>query len=713
MIEIGTSIGRYHILERLGEGGMAIVYKAYDTRLERDVALKVIRVDAFPPAILERVLKRFEREALSLARLSHPNIVKVFDFGEHAGAPYLVMEFIPGGTLKQLTGRPMPWKKAGLLLIPIAQALDYAHQKGVVHRDVKPANIMMAEQGQPMLTDFGIARLLEEGGGATLTGTGVGIGTPEYMAPEQGMGRPTDGRADVYSLGIVYYELITGCKPFSADTPMAVVFKQMTDPLPPPGKYTPGIPAAVEKFLFKALAKQPEDRFDNMHSLSSALSSLTMDTPPISETLTEAFAQLKPAEKVRVDGEETGEETFDLGVTPPSVAARPDTIRETPPPDRPSVDHRKMAAQPEPVIEKTEVPPQQPEVAKNPPEIKSEKAKVEPHYSIGKAVKIDISHWIVEWTKLLQPSITWLKRMAKNRFSWVWLGVVLLSLFAIVLVNASSSNQRANAYIGTKITTLYLTSNRDDSRQIYSQNQADGTLIRITDPQKGECFTPAVVRDGLLYATCVRNGRMGIYSQDPSSGIFTPVTQTASGNCWEPAIGPFENLYFTCDREGKREIYSQDSQTGAVYRITDLAQGESWDPALGLNNDLYFTSDRDGSTQIYHQSSKTGIVERVTDPEKGWCWSPHLGSNNVLFFNCHRDGSTQIYSMDYATGEVFRVTDSSVGENWDLIPGPNNYLYLTSNRDGKREAYSMDSQTGVVNRVTNTNGNGESWTSED
>ncbi len=237
----GQTIDRYHILEQIGEGGMAVVYKAYDTRLEREVAIKIIRKEAFPPEALDRIFKRFEREAKALARLAHPNIVKVHDYGEYEGSPYLVMEYQPGGTLKSMLGKPHPWNVVSKLMIPVANAFGYAHDKGILHRDVKPSNILITENSEPMLTDFGIAKLLEMSDGQTLTGTGLGVGTPEYMAPEQGLGKEVDARADVYSLGVVLYELVTGRKPYTADTPMAVIIKHMTDPLPRPGEVLHGI----------------------------------------------------------------------------------------------------------------------------------------------------------------------------------------------------------------------------------------------------------------------------------------------------------------------------------------------------------------------------------------------------------------------------------------------------------------------------------------
>jgi serine/threonine protein kinase len=265
----GQSLGRYHILEQLGEGGMATVYKAYDTRLERNVAVKIILQGKQQS---EQFIKRFEREAKTLASLSHPNIVSVIDYGEQDGLPYLVMEYIPGGTLKhKLNGQPMPWQAAARSLIPIARALGAAHAMKIIHRDVKPANILITQSGEPMLSDFGIAKILEQEETLALTSSGVGIGTPEYMAPEQGLGKGVDGRADIYALGITFYELVTGRKPYRADTPMAILHKQLSESLPAPSKFRPEIPALVENVLFKALAKDPKNRYQNMEEFAQAL----------------------------------------------------------------------------------------------------------------------------------------------------------------------------------------------------------------------------------------------------------------------------------------------------------------------------------------------------------------------------------------------------------------------------------------------------------
>lgn len=287
---IGQSLGRYHILEGLGEGGMAIVYKAYDTRLESEVAVKVIRIERLAPEILQRAMKRFEREAKSLAQLTHPNLVKVLDYGEYEGQPYLVMPYLMGGTLKQkLKGQPMPWQEAARLLIPIARALDYAHKRGLIHRDVKPSNILITESGEPMLTDFGVAKIIDEGATVDLTGTSAAVGTPEYMAPEQATSKNLDHRADIYALGIVFYEMVTGRRPFQADTPLAVLFKQATEALPRPTQFIPTLPAEVEKILVKALAKKPEDRYQSagemVHSIETLLSGVAPAARPQPEII--------------------------------------------------------------------------------------------------------------------------------------------------------------------------------------------------------------------------------------------------------------------------------------------------------------------------------------------------------------------------------------------------------------------------------------------
>jgi serine/threonine protein kinase len=319
---IGKSLGRYHILEQLGEGGMAVVYKAYDTRLEADVGVKVIRTENILPSALDRTLKRFEREAKALARLTHPNIVRVTDFGEHDGKPYLVMPYLSGGTLKKQLGKPIEWQEAMRLLLPIARALDYAHRQNLIHRDVKPSNILITADGEPMLTDFGIAKVLDLEETADLTGTGMGIGTPEYMAPEQWTGK-TSSQSDLYSLGVILYEMITGRKPYTAETPAAILLKQATEPLPRPSGIVNGLPDKVEKILIKALARDQKDRYGNMGDFSKAIeNSMKLGVLPVERP--KALPVSKPVGKT-MDTMATVDQDWEEAQTPQTV---PPTKRE-------------------------------------------------------------------------------------------------------------------------------------------------------------------------------------------------------------------------------------------------------------------------------------------------------------------------------------------------------------------------------------------------
>lgn len=263
----GQMLGPYQIIAPMGQGGMATIYKAYHARLDRTVAIKMMH-----QAFLEdqNFLSRFEREAQIVAKLEHPNIVPVYDFADYEGQPYLVMKYIEGQTLKALNDR------AGLsaddvlrVMQPIADALDYAHRQGVLHRDIKPSNIILGTDGTIYLTDFGLARLAQLGQ-STLS-TDLLVGTPNYISPEQAMGtKDIDSRTDLYSLGVVLYELVVGRVPFSADTPFAVIHDHIYTPLPAPSSINPNINPEVEAVLVKALSKKPAERYNTATEMIAA-----------------------------------------------------------------------------------------------------------------------------------------------------------------------------------------------------------------------------------------------------------------------------------------------------------------------------------------------------------------------------------------------------------------------------------------------------------
>ena len=264
---VGTRLGKYELRAEIGRGGMGTVYKGYDPMLDSWVAVKVLA----PHLVWEqKFVERFIREARAARKLRHPGIVTVYDVGQEAGWYYIVMEYLEGQTLTELIRErgPMPPEGAVRILRPLAEALDYAHHKGLVHRDVKPGNVIVDPAGQVTLTDFGIARAVRE---TRLTATGTVVGTPEYMSPEQVKGLTADARSDQYSLGVVAYEVLSGRVPFEAESTLALLHKVAYDPPPPIRQARPDLSVGVEAVLRKVLAKEPGDRYGTTNDFVEAL----------------------------------------------------------------------------------------------------------------------------------------------------------------------------------------------------------------------------------------------------------------------------------------------------------------------------------------------------------------------------------------------------------------------------------------------------------
>jgi eukaryotic-like serine/threonine-protein kinase len=272
---IGQKIaGRYEIRGLVGTGGMSSVYRARDTVLERDVALKVLHEHhSSDPQYVER----FRREARAIARLNHPNIVTVIDRGEFEGRQFIVFEHVPGENLKEVVAREgaLPVEQALALTHQIARGLAFAHEHGVVHRDVKPQNVLLDESGAPKVTDFGIARSLDPEHG--LTPTGTLLGSSDYIAPEQASGERVDERSDQYSLGALLYELLTGDVPYPADSFMAAAMRHVQDPVPSVRQRRGGVPPRVDAIVARAMAKRPEDRFPSTTAMMSAIEAALAD----------------------------------------------------------------------------------------------------------------------------------------------------------------------------------------------------------------------------------------------------------------------------------------------------------------------------------------------------------------------------------------------------------------------------------------------------
>lgn len=267
----GQMLGKYRVLEPLGRGGMARVYRAYHPQLDRYVAIKVLRSDLVEDADF---LARFRREARAVAALRHSNIVQVFDSDVEGEIYYIVLELLEGDTLKtrlndyRVQDERMPLGEIVRVMLDVLDGLAYAHGEGMVHRDLKPANILLTKRGEAVITDFGIAQIV---GSTQHTASGALMGTLNYMAPEQGLEGLSDVRSDIYSLGIMLYEMLTQQVPFDADTPLAVLMKHLNDPLPLPRQIEPDIPEPFERIVLKALSKRPVDRYDSAEEMAQML----------------------------------------------------------------------------------------------------------------------------------------------------------------------------------------------------------------------------------------------------------------------------------------------------------------------------------------------------------------------------------------------------------------------------------------------------------
>ncbi len=267
----GQTLGKYRVLEPLGSGGMARVYRGYHSQLDRFVAIKVLRSDLVDD---ESFLGRFRHEAQAVAGLRHPNIIHVYDFDVQDDVYFMVMELLDGDTLHtrlndyRVRDENMPYGEMVRILLDVLDGLAYAHEEGMIHRDIKPANVLLTKRGQAVVADFGIAQIV---GGTRHTVSGALLGTLNYMAPEQGLKGTSDVRSDLYSLGVVFYEMLMRQPPYDADTPLAILMKHVNDPLPLPREIDPSLPAPFERIVLKAMAKEPADRYQSAAEMAAAL----------------------------------------------------------------------------------------------------------------------------------------------------------------------------------------------------------------------------------------------------------------------------------------------------------------------------------------------------------------------------------------------------------------------------------------------------------
>jgi len=675
----GTKLGKYEVQNEIGRGGMGAVYKGYDPMLDRPVAIKVLA----PHLVWEgRFVERFLREARAAARLRHPSIVTIHDVGQEGGWYYFVMEYLEGQTLTEVIQERGPLQPHEVLanLEPLAEALDYAHRRGLVHRDIKPGNIIVSPAGQVTLTDFGIVRAAQE---TRLTTTGTIVGTPEYMSPEQVKGLTVDARSDQDSLAVVAYEMLSGQVPFEAESTLALMHKVAYDPPPPIGQVRPELPVQVGGVLEKALAKEPGSRYATARDFFAALEqALTSGEVEV------ALEGVTPTEALPPSGEGPMEEAAEAGAPPvpePDVDALSALER-----GRTKVMPESQPAQPEAPVSRPE------EILVSPVSPSGPFSEPKPDRAIS-------SLPAGARTKLM-PGARPTALLGRRALAWTWValgGMVLLA--AVVIAFLALRPSPGGSY-------SVFVSNRDGRREIYRLTGA-GEVERVTHtPGGAESWSPAAEPGGGLVFTSGRDGRREIYRLT-ESGETERVTYTPGGESWSPSPQAGGGLLFASTRDGKAEVY-RITGAGEVERVTHTpGGGESWSPAAESGGGILFTSNRDGKVEIY-RLTEAGEVERVTHtPGGGESWSPAVGPGGGVLFTSDRDGRREVYRITGA-GEVERVTHTPGGrESWSPAVGPGGSVVFTSNRDGRREVYRITG-LGEVEQVTRTPGGGESWTSD-
>jgi Tol biopolymer transport system component len=634
---IGRQLNGYEILAEIGRGGMATVYRARQLSVGRIVAFKALPLHL---AADSTYLQRFEREARIISKLEHRSIVPVYDYGQIDSQPYIVMRYMAGGSVdERLHGGPLPADEVLRILEQIAPALDYAHGKDVLHRDIKPSNVLLDESGGAFLTDFGIARVLSEGTAGALTTHGV-VGTPSYMSPEQAQGKPLDGRSDIYSLGVMLFELLTGRRPFEADTPYGIAVAHVTEPPPTPRSLNPAILPAIEQVVLTTLRKKRDERYPSAAALVEALRHALLNPDEASAETTPVYAT-----------------AYAVDATVP-VAAQP--------PLPPAGAQQDMQPFLQPVYTPSTVPP--------------------------------IPGVPYSGSSIRQPRV----RGRSPRLNSLWISAALggligcalftfIAVFALLVLSAGADTAPPTPTAAPASPAAALTS-RTPSRTplpLASTNTPapDAPVPETSAPTPAPLIIDGAPAQGRILFAAERSGSFDIYLMDLATRTETRLTENPADDV-DPAPAPDgQTIVFASDRDGDYELYTMNLDGGEVRQLTSNGYDDLM-PSFSPNGTwiVYAAdSDSDGLFDLYRVFPNGDSNQRLySGPQRNA--DPHWQSaDNAVYFSAGapRDASTwEIRRLDLDSGTAETLTSNRVRDRGPTRGVDDAILYETEGDGG-------------------------------